>query len=449
MKNVLVINPWIYDFAAYDYWLKPLGLLYIASYLRENGAKVTFVDCLDPHLFRDELHSLPRRKLGGHGKFIKEVVSKPESLVGVNKKFHRYGVPRILIEKYLSSIEQPDVVITGTTMTYWYLGVWEIISLIKKVFPGTPVVLGGIYATLCKEHATLSGADIVLTGPGEKSVSFIIREVLKLPLTFDPHKTELDALPYPAFDLLPELDQVPILTSRGCPFSCSYCASSVLSPEFLRRNPNRVLEEIAYWSKTKGVKDFSIYDDAFLLDAEISVIPMLEEIVHQNFDLRFHCPNGLHARYITPKLAKLLFKAGFVTLRLGFETANEESQKKWGQKITNQELEMAVSYLREAGYEGTQIGVYILCGLPDQQPEEVLQSIRFVHNLGAKPILAEFSPVPGTALWEQSKRSSPYPLEREPLFHNNSLLPCWTGTIEESVFYDLKKLAHSVGKLKN
>lgn len=449
MKSALIINPWIYDFAAYDYWLKPLGLLYIASYLRDNGVRVTFVDCLDPHPFRNQITSLPRRKPGGHGKFIKEAVPKPDPLLRINKKFHRYGVPPTLIEVYLSTLERPDVVITGTTMTYWYLGVWEIVSLMKKLFPGVPVVVGGIYATLCEEHAAQSGADFILPGPGEKSLSFIVREILNMPLNFDPGSVSIDHLPYPAYDLVPEPDQISVLTSRGCPFRCPYCASNVLFTPFIRRDPYRVVEEIIHWCKTKGVKDFSFYDDALLLDTECVVVPLLEEIIRRNLNLRFHCPNGLHARFITPKLARILFQAGFVTIRLGFETANEEKQKQWGQKTTNEELEMAVSYLKEAGYEGKQIGVYILCGAPDQKPEEVLQSLRFVHTTGARPILAEFSPVPGTGLWEKSRHLSPYPLEKEPLFHNNTLLPCWAGRVDEKVYYELKKLAHNVDKLSS
>lgn len=76
MKKVLIINPWIYDFAAYDYWLKPLGLLYLASYLRKNNVEVMFLDCLDPYPFRHLLSS-PRRRWGATVTFSRHGSPRP------------------------------------------------------------------------------------------------------------------------------------------------------------------------------------------------------------------------------------------------------------------------------------------------------------------------------------------------------------------------------------
>ena len=69
-----------------------------------------------------------------------------------------------------------------------------------------------------------------------------------------------------------------------------------------------------------------------------------------------------------------------------------------------------------------------MAGLPGQRVEEVEQSIEFVKDLGAKPFLVEYSPIPQTPMFEKAKRSSSFDLENEPLFHNNSLIPCqWEG----------------------
>ena len=78
-------------------------------------------------------------------------------------------------------------------------------------------------------------------------------------------KTILDALPYPAFDLLHKIDQVPIITSLGCPYRCSYCSSHILQKNFIRRDPIKVVDEIEHWQKNFGVTDFSFYDDALLV----------------------------------------------------------------------------------------------------------------------------------------------------------------------------------------
>lgn len=424
-KRVLIINPWIYDFAAYDYWHKPMGLLYLASFLRENGVEVLFFDCLDPLSF-GEGGARPKRKPGGHGHFRKERVSPPPFLSTVERPYHRYGVSPEKVRQTLASLPPCDLILTGTTMTYWYPGLWEIIKMAHELFPTTPVVIGGIYVTLCPNHARQSGADYILPGPGERHIPFIVRDILGIPLTYEPNFDLPDTLPYPAYDLLNNPDQVPILTSRGCPFRCPYCASSKLYPNFVRRSHERVVDEIERWIHILGVRDFSIYDDAFLVQKDSFALPFFSMLIDRELKVRLHFPNGLHIREITASTAKLMYQAGVKTIRLGLETSNELNQSAWGGKVFKEEFEAAVYYLRQAGYEGKDIGVYILCGLPHQVPDEVAATIAYVRAVGARPILAEYSPIPGTVFWEPAVEVSCFPLEDEPLFQNNSLLPCWS-----------------------
>jgi radical SAM superfamily enzyme YgiQ (UPF0313 family) len=150
----------------------------------------------------------------------------------------------------------------------------------------------------------------------------------------------------------------------------------------------------------------------------------LEELARRGAGLRFHTPNGLHARYITREVAGWLKRAGFATLRLGVETTAPEGLR-LDQKLQEGELEAALRNLQEAGFKQEEMGVYLLLGLPCQEDEEVAASIRRVRELGATPVLALYSPIPGTALWPEALATSPYDLENEPLLHNNSLFPCW------------------------
>lgn len=424
MKNVLIINPWIYDFAAYDYWMKPIGLLYVASYLRENHVNVTFLDCLDPVPYR-HLIKLPKRKPGGHGHFLKEIVPKPPALTHIERSYHRYGVPSQVIAETLRSLSPPDLILSGVTMTYWYPGLWEIIRLVRKLFPVSPIAIGGPYTTLCPDHARRSGADLVLPGPGELHIPFLVRDVLGLPLQFQPDASSPDTLPYPAYDLIPDPDQLPLLTSRGCPYRCPYCASHQLNPHFSRRDPVQVVEEMFHWVTHHGVTQFALYDDAFLVEAERFAHPLMEVLIHRGLGVRLHCPNGLHVREITTRTADLMYRSGVTSLRLGLETADEQQQLDWGGKVRNAEFEAAIHHLTEAGYDASEIGVYLLCGLPYQTPDAVLGTMQFIKKHGARPILAEYSPIPGTILWKEAIAASPYPLEEEPLYQNNSLLPCW------------------------
>jgi radical SAM superfamily enzyme YgiQ (UPF0313 family) len=327
-------------------------------------------------------------------------------------------------------------------MTYWYPGVFKTIRIISEILPEIPIVLGGNYATLCHDHAVRnSGAHVVFCGEGESKIPALFKDMFDEELECVPDHENLDAYPYPAFDLVRHLDQVPILTSRGCPFRCTYCASGLLNDGFRRRDPLKVADEIAFWNHSRGVRDFSLYDDAFLVKPQDMAIPLLEEIIHRDLNCRFHSPNGLHLREVNDTTARLLFKAGFVTLRFGFESANSDAQIETGGKVSNQELLDAVRSLKKAGYSSSDIGIYLLCGLPGQKASEIRESIRFVQFCGARPILAEFSPIPGTALWESSLDMSHYPIGEEPLFHNNSLLPCGSDDLTYEDYKALKKLA--------
>jgi len=139
-----------------------------------------------------------------------------------------------------------------------------------------------------------------------------------------------------------------------------------------------------------------------------------------------------------------MFQAGFKTIRFGFETSNEILQLKTGGKITNEQLREAVTHLTHAGYQPRDIGIYVLCGLPGQTAEDVRESIEYVKSCGARPIIAEYSPIPGTSLWDTSVKASPYDLVREPLFHNNSLLPCQSEKLTFSMYQELKLMTRSV-----
>jgi radical SAM superfamily enzyme YgiQ (UPF0313 family) len=306
------------------------------------------------------------------------------------------------------------------------------------VYPGIPVILGGVYVTLCPEHASLSGADFTVSGEGEKIIPAIVKELFGIEPLFAPDTSNLNGLPYPAFDLLPIKDQVPILTSRGCPYACSYCASHRLNKYFRRRDPLHVVDEISFWHKNLGVKHFSFYDDALLVNAEEVAIPMLEELIKRKLPCHYHCPNGLHLRDVSEKLSRLMYRAGFKTIRFGFESSHEFTQITTGGKVNNEQFKIAVSHLRKAGYKSEDIGVYLLCGLPGQDAREVRDSIHYVQSCGARPIIAEYSPIPGTALWDSAVSHSPFDIEREPLFHNNSLLPCQSKKLTYDTYQELK-----------
>jgi radical SAM superfamily enzyme YgiQ (UPF0313 family) len=431
--TVLLINPWIYDFAAYDFWARPLGLLYIASILRENGFIVHLVDCLDSGAAENAGH----RKYGD-GHFQKEQVEKPDALASIPRKYSRYGMSPDSFAAELLKLPHPDVIMVGSMMTYWYPGVFHVITLVKDCFPGVPVILGGLYATLCHEHAVrYSGADVCIRGEGEMPVLKTVSRITNWDISSIPDPNQPDSLPYPAFDLLKAQDVLCLITARGCPYNCTYCASSLLRDAFRPRDPSKTSDEISYWVDRYQVRNIVFYDDALLYKAEDRFIPLFRKLLNKHSTLNFHTPNGLHARKITAEVADLMCQTGFKTIRIGLETADGVMQMKTGAKVTNREFEQAVMHLRKAGYDGKDIGVYLLAGLPGQGIDEVRRSIRYVRDCGARPYLAEYSPIPGTALWDDACRHSAFNLD-EPLFHNNSILPCRKGGLSWEDLYQLK-----------
>jgi len=438
--NILLVNPWIHDFAAYDFWAKPLGLLSLASILRQHGFSITYIDCLDR--FHPKAPHIDPYAKNGRGPFLKTTIPKPKGLEHIPRNFSRYGIMLEWFREELELIPKPDIVLVTSFMTYWYPGVKETIRIIKETYSDIIVILGGIYAGLCNEHAVShSGADIVLAGPGEKYILKLAENHTGFSVSpkFDPD--DLDTLPYPAFDLQRKISYIPILTSKGCPFSCSYCASHFLNPKRMLRSPLSLIEEIKYWHFKYNVKDFVFYDDALLVDAERHAVVLFEGLIKENLNVRFHTPNAVHIREISEKTAGLMFRAGFKTIRLGLETATFENRKELDSKVTANEFKQAVACLNKAGFRKNQVGAYLLTGLPGQTISSVEESIEEVKRNGITPVLAHYSPIPHTALWDRAVASSSYDLEADPVFTNNAIFPCWFEDFSWEKISYLKNLA--------
>jgi radical SAM superfamily enzyme YgiQ (UPF0313 family) len=450
MKPTLIlINPWIYDFAAYDLWAKPLGLLYIASYLKTRGFKVHLIDCLNvynPLMEKIGYIKKPVRRQYGTGKFWKQNVPKPPQLSNIPRSYSRYGITPQIFIKELKKVKRPVAILITSLMTYWYPGVFEAINLAKDIHPDVPIILGGIYATLCTEHARMySQADFVLSSSSQYWPVELSQFSKKIIPDFLIKKKIEPFFPYPAFDLLTKIDYICLLSSSGCPFRCPYCASHYLSPFFIKREPLELFEEVLFWNKKYSIKNFAFYDDALLVDAENHICIFLEEVVRNNLHLRFHCPNGLHITYIDKTIAGLLYKAGFKTIRLGLETSNTKLHRDLGKKFSKAEFERAVSQLKKAGFTTNQIGAYILMGLPGQTYDQVAETITYIGKADAMPYLSEYSPIPFTEMWKEAVEVSRFDLESDPLLHNNTLFPCWNGDVFKEVSR-LKKMAQEIRK---
>lgn len=438
-KNLLLINPWIYDYAAFDLWSQPLGLLYIASFLRDHGFGISYIDCLRSH--RNSVE--PKAKKYGVGNYRRESLDSPTQLKEIPRKFARYGISETEFVALLKKNPTPDAVLITSIMTYWYLGPAQVVKIIREFYPKVPIILGGIYASLLPAHAKkVIKPDFVVEGPGEWLVLELLEDLLGISLNRSKSYQSLDDYPYPAFDLIPNLRYLCIMTSRGCPLNCSFCAQKHIAAKFGQRNPENVVDEIVYHFRKFKIPDFAFYDDALFINKENHIKVLLRLLIGQKLPVRLHTPNGLFARDIDEELASLMFQANFKTVRLSFETSNENRRKDMTNKISNDGMKTAVNNLVKAGYSASDIDAYVIMGLPEQPLDEILNSIIFVNNLGVQVKLASFSPIPKTKDFERAVASGKISRDIDPLLTNKSIFPLRGPDLDYETFRKIRIFSH-------
>jgi hypothetical protein len=407
--KILLVNPPIYDFAAYDFWLKPAGMLTVAGFLR-GRADFKLFDYLD----RQNPFMAGQKKLEsdrwGRGRFYCRQIPLPPALQEIPRYFRRFGLPRNMFTGFLANEGPFDFVMVQTTMTYWYNGLQEVIEDIRESQPRAKIILGGNYVTLCRSHAQKLGADLLVEGTNFEP----LWEYLGIkPDMQQPDLWEVEAVREPPL-------QVGVLKlTEGCPFSCTYCSVPKVYGKFKPRSLEHSLAELELLCRL-GAENIAFYDDALLFDADKVLIPFLSEVLKRNIKVNFHSPNALNARFITKDLAELMVRAGFKTFYLGFESASSQWQKKTGSKVFSEELQQAVQYLNAAGAEPDNITAYQILGHPHIDIQQLEVSMRFINSLGIRGMLADFSPIPGTPDGEYCRKWVDLD---EPLMHNKTAFP--------------------------
>ncbi len=419
--KVLLINPPIYDFAVYDFWMKPLGLLYLSSLLKKRGYEVHLLDAasrFDPY-FKDV-----KSDNSGRGKINFKKVKKPKILKNVPGRFKRYGLPAEIIRERIKHYN-PEIIMLTCSMTYWYPGLVELKEIIQSLEFENISLLGGIYANLLPDHAKSLGFDRVYS----KKENYIEELDLEIPRHFK-------AFPPPDYSHYLNLTYACLATSIGCPFDCPYCASAYLCGKKEDKEVEQVLEEIYYLYK-KGIRTFAFYDDALLIPQE-RFINLCQMIEGKGISASFFTPNGLHSRFISEDVANAMYSAGFKEPRISLETADENIQGKLYMKTSNDEFIAAIKNLNVAGYNKRDIYTYLLTGAPGVSFESVEKSILYVATKGVKVSLSEFSPIPGTKMAEDLS---------DPLLTNNTVYYHYKNMEEDMV--KVKKLAKEVNKSIN
>jgi hypothetical protein len=435
ISKILLVNPPVYDFATYDFWVKPYGLLSVAGFLR-GKAEFTLFDYLDrlhPFVARPSWpcpHGLEARATSeefqsdpwGRGTFYFEKVASPDCLKDIPRHFRRFGLPRSVFRDFLAGQKQCDFVLVNTVMTYWYPGVQEVMEDIRRLLPNAKIVLGGNYITLCRRHAEKLGPDLLVEGNDLGPLWNF--------LGLEPDLTQ------PGFwEAYGRLNVGVLKLSDGCPFECTYCLVPKVYGKFKARPLERSLAELELLVKL-GAKNIAFYDDALLFDAKNVLIPFFNEVLtplgvpfgRRDFKVNFHSPNAINARFVTKGIADLMIRAGFKAIYLGFESISRDWQEQTGSKVFSEELADAVANLKaalrlysgQAGANPNDITAYQILGHPKTDLADLEESMRFVNRLGIRGMLADFSPVPGTPDGELCRK---WVDMDEPLFHNKTAFP--------------------------
>jgi hypothetical protein len=403
--KILLLNPPIYDFAAYDFWLKPYGLLSIAGYLR-GKVDFEFFDYLDRlHPFMARQKKLQSDNWG-RGRFYWEQITKPPCLIRIPRYFRRFGLPRNVFQQFLAKQRPCDFIFIQTMMTYWYKSIREVIEDVHRAWPRAKIILGGNYVTLCNSHAQKLGADFLIQGANLQPFweHLGIKPDLKQPALWQAYE---------------KLNVGALKLSDGCPFNCTYCSVPKVYGKFSARPLERSLAELQLLVE-RGVENIAFYDDALLFEAEKVLMPFLEKVLKRSIKVNLHTPNALNARFITKELAELMIRAGFKTFYLGFESASSSWQQHTGSKVSSNELARAVKHLIAAGAYPQNITAYQILGHPHGDIQKLEESMHFVHSLGIRGTLADFSPIPGTPDGEYCRK---WVDMNEPLFHNKTAFP--------------------------
>ena len=378
--KILLVNPSYRDvYRNFDFVLPPLGLAYMAAVLTERDYDVNIVDL---NVGQDQ-QSVPEDNW---------------DLAGITLDTSRY-----------------------------YKGM-DYARMLKS--KGAKVVVGGPHASFMAEEILRSGsADFVVRGEGEHTVLELVEaisgggnleQIKGLSYRTDNqiiHNSDrtysdvLDSLPFPARHLL-NMDKyrtsklgtrsiTSILTSRGCPYQCSFCASSKLAGTFWRaRSVESIVEEIQFVKDTYGYRAFAFVDDNFTLNPQ-RVIDLCQEICKRGWDVHWWCFSRVDTIVRNPEMVSLMYEAGCRSTYIGIESRNQETLDFYNKKISADISREAISILKKNKIEMT---ASFIIGALNEDKEMVEDTLRFAKSLNPNTVsFTILTPYPGTDLFEQVK----------------------------------------------
>jgi len=297
---------------------------------------------------------------------------------------------------YKRLIPQADV-FCFTIMTSNAPRAYALADRIKKENPKARVIIGGMHATACPEEA-LSHADQVMTGEGENTILDVIEGRKTEKIVHGIPCENLDDVPFPDYSILKTpCKAANIITSRGCPFRCTFCTTSRMFAPYRTRSVGNVLEEIRMY-KNMGFKYMNFEDDNFTADKDRAK-EILRRIIseHLQFDETFFFGRTDLAK--DEELLSLLKEAHLTRVLMGIESLNQKALDSIHKGQSVEDIRSATKACRE---HGIRVIASIVLGIDDDTIEDIDASVRFAKEIDAYQLQpAVLTPYPGTPVYRQ------------------------------------------------
>jgi len=335
-------------------------------------------------------------------------------------------------KKRISTIINSDII--GISIKSFTLE--SSIKILKMIKTKAILIAGGPHVTL-DFHNFLSenGFDIAVIGEGEETSLELIkalessRDIKKVKGVAFKKDNEiivnekrdwiknLDKLPFPKYEKFDSvkdtgmIEYYPLVTSRGCPYNCSYCSvGTVIGKKWRARKPKNIISELIQARKKYHSREFKVLDDNFTLDMKRAK-EICQLLIEENLNLKWSCPNGLRADRLDMELLQLMKDSGCHTIGMGIESGCEYVFDKINKGERLEDVKNAISMAKKVGLR---VDGFFIIGLPGSTYENDKKSMDFAKRVGVDS--ASFGllvPYPGTTVWDWMNKNKGVKILRE------------------------------------
>lgn len=266
---------------------------------------------------------------------------------------------------------------------------------IARKFPKEKVIMGGVHASLLPQEALQFSRQVVI-GEAEDTINDVVEGNIKEPLVYGRPVSNLDCLPYPDFSLIKGAKAssliMPVSTSRGCPFDCSFCSVTKMFGRAYRfRSAENVVNELA----TRRKKSFFFCDDNFTADPSrtLTLLTLMLKNKIRNWACQVRCDAARHGR-----LLDMMAKAGCRVVCVGFESVNQKTLHAYDKKQTVPQI---IEAIRSFHKRKIKIHGMFVLGSDEDNKKTVWDTLRFAIKEKIDTLqMTILTPLPGTRIYE-------------------------------------------------